>query len=208
MAYLSTKTYGHEVGLSATFRQWRAKSHCRLLHGYSLSFRFEFEANMLDDKNWVVDFGDLKELRAILEGTFDHKTVVAADDPELEWFREAARRGLADVVVLPAVGCEKSCRTRLPRRQQLPAGKRICSALPAGVSRGEGARREQRHLSGGGPCCRLVKCSRSSRRSLHDRYTVHVRTVAGMLGQVSGCHTKHPWFADPERRVPIGDMMS
>lgn len=107
MAYLSTKTYGHEVGLSATFRQWRAKSHCRLLHGYSLSFRFEFEANMLDDKNWVVDFGDLKELRAILEGTFDHKTVVAADDPELEWFREAARRGLADIVVLPAVGCEK-----------------------------------------------------------------------------------------------------
>lgn len=82
MAYLSTKTYGHEVGLSATFRQWRAKSHCRLLHGYSLSFRFEFEANTLDDKNLVVDFGGLKELRAILEGTFDHKTVVAADDPE------------------------------------------------------------------------------------------------------------------------------
>lgn len=107
MAYLSTKTYGHEVGLSATFRQWRAKSHCRLLHGYSLSFRFEFEANTLDDKNWVVDFGGLKELRAILEDTFDHKTVVAADDPELEWFREAARRGLADIVVLPAVGCEK-----------------------------------------------------------------------------------------------------
>ncbi|MHB0790189.1 6-pyruvoyl trahydropterin synthase family protein [Bradyrhizobium sp. 5.13L] len=107
MAYLSTKTYGHEVGLSAAFRQWRAKSHCRLLHGYSLSFRFEFEANTLDDKNWVVDFGGLRELRAILEGTFDHKTVVASDDPELEWFREAARRGLADIVVLPAVGCEK-----------------------------------------------------------------------------------------------------
>lgn len=52
-----------------------------------------------------------------------------------------------------------------------------------------------------------MKCSRSSRRSLHDRHTVHVRTVAGMLGQVSGCHTKHPWFADPERRVSIGDMM-
>lgn len=55
----------------------------------------------------VVDFGGLKELRAILEGTFDHKTVVAADDPELAWFPEAARRGLADIVVLPAVGSEK-----------------------------------------------------------------------------------------------------
>lgn len=54
-------------------------------------------------------FCGLKEMRAILEGTFDHKTVVAADDPELAWFREAARRGLADIVVLPAVGCEKKC---------------------------------------------------------------------------------------------------
>ena len=33
----STKTYGHEEGLSCCFRQWRAThSHCRLLHGYAL----------------------------------------------------------------------------------------------------------------------------------------------------------------------------
>jgi len=105
--YVSTKTYGHNVGLSAAFRQWRADSHCRFIHGYSLSFKFIFESDELDVRNWVVDFGSLKTLKGILEDTFDHKTVVAEDDPEMEWFEEAHRRGIIDLVVLPAGGCEK-----------------------------------------------------------------------------------------------------
>lgn len=48
MTYKSTKLYGHEIGLSAAFRQWRAESHCRFLHGYALAVRFEFEADELD----------------------------------------------------------------------------------------------------------------------------------------------------------------
>ena len=63
--YYSTKTYGHEEGLSCMFRQPLAThSHCSLLHGYALSFSFKFGCNHLDDKNWVVDFGDLKDLKA------------------------------------------------------------------------------------------------------------------------------------------------
>ena len=43
MAYYSTKTYGHNIGLSAVFRQPNADhSHCHLLHGYSLQFKFTF----------------------------------------------------------------------------------------------------------------------------------------------------------------------
>lgn len=105
--YVSTKTYGHNVGLSAAFRQWRADSHCRFIHGYSLSFKFVFESEELDVRNWVVDFGSLKTLKGILEDTFDHKTVVAEDDPEMAWFEEAHQRGIIDLVVLPAGGCEK-----------------------------------------------------------------------------------------------------
>lgn len=105
--YRSTKTYGHNAGFSAAFRQWRADSHCKYLHGYPLSFKFEFGSNELDVRNWVVDFGSLKSLKGILEDTFDHKTVVSEDDPEMEWFQEAARRGIIDLVVLPAGGCEK-----------------------------------------------------------------------------------------------------
>ena len=41
MAYYSTKTYGHNIGLSAVFRQPNADhSHCHFLHGYSLAFKF------------------------------------------------------------------------------------------------------------------------------------------------------------------------
>lgn len=105
--FFSTKTYCHNVGLSAAFRQWRAESHCRFLHGYSLEIRVVFGAHELDERNWVVDFGGLKDFKHALEQTFDHKTVVAEDDPQLEWFREGERRGLLQLIVLPHVGCEK-----------------------------------------------------------------------------------------------------
>ena len=84
--YFSSKKYGHERGLSAAFRQWKADSHCKYIHGYSLEFEFKFGANELDERNWVVDFGGLKELENWLRNHFDHKTLVASDDPELAKF--------------------------------------------------------------------------------------------------------------------------
>ena len=41
----------------------------QILHGYSLQFKFTFEARELDERNWVVDFGGLKPLKAWLEDT-------------------------------------------------------------------------------------------------------------------------------------------
>ena len=105
--YISTKTYGHDIGLSACFRQWRAESHCRLLHGYALAIHFEFEATELDVRNWVVDFGSLKSLKSMLEDTFDHTLLVAEDDPERQLFEELDKKGIARVVVVPATGCEQ-----------------------------------------------------------------------------------------------------
>ena len=106
MTYRSTKTYGHELGLSATFRQWRAESHCNTLHGYALSFKFTFEADELDDRNWVMDFGGLSELKEKLKKVFDHKTIVAKDDPKLGAFQALEGMGIADLVILEGVGCE------------------------------------------------------------------------------------------------------
>lgn len=106
MPFRSTKTYGHDVGLSACFRQWRASSHCRLLHGYALSFSFVFEADELDHRNWVVDFGGLGGLKEKLKERFDHKTLVAEDDPHLELIKGLAAWDVATIVVVPRVGCE------------------------------------------------------------------------------------------------------
>lgn len=104
--YQSTKTYGHEVGLSACFRQWRAESHCSLLHGYALAFAFVFEATELDDRNWVVDFGGLKPLKDMLQSYFDHKLLIAVDDPELQNLSMLQTLGLAEVRIVQKVGCE------------------------------------------------------------------------------------------------------
>lgn len=107
LIYRSTKTYAHSVGLTVAFRQHRAESHCRFLHGYSLEIRLEFEAAELDARNWVVDFGSLKTLKGWLEQTFDHKTLVAEDDPHADWFKSADARGICDVIFVPATGCER-----------------------------------------------------------------------------------------------------
>lgn len=107
MTYKSTKTFGHELGLSAAFRQHRAESHCRFVHGYALAIRLEFEAEELDMRNWVVDFGSMKSLKGMLEDTFDHKLIVAEDDPFKDELCALAGLGVADVVVVPACGCEK-----------------------------------------------------------------------------------------------------
>ncbi len=110
MTYRSSKTYGHEIGLSACFRQWKAQSHCHLLHGYALSVHLEFEADELDERNWVVDFGSLKSFKGQLERTFDHKLLVAEDDPEKDFLCSLAGMGLADVIVVEATGCEAFAR--------------------------------------------------------------------------------------------------
>lgn len=106
MTYISTKTYGHEIGLSCCFRQHRAESHCRFLHGYSLSVKLEFEAQKLNENNWVVDFGGLKTLKEWLVSCFDHKMLVAKDDPEIDELRRLNDLGIADMVVVPDTGCE------------------------------------------------------------------------------------------------------
>lgn len=103
----STKTYGHEIGLSAAFRQWRADSHCRFIHGYALAVRVVFEAKELDVRNWVVDFGSLKSFKGLLEDTFDHKLLIAEDDPKLREFEAMQAAGLCQLRILPGVGCER-----------------------------------------------------------------------------------------------------
>jgi 6-pyruvoyltetrahydropterin/6-carboxytetrahydropterin synthase len=125
--YGVTKTYGHELGLSACFRQHRATSHCRFLHGYALSFSFEFVARTLDSRNWVIDFGGLKPLKQWLVDTFDHRLLVAEDDPykrfieglgQVSW-DDPGHDQLANVLVVPAVGCEAFAEMAWNRAKQL-----------------------------------------------------------------------------------------
>jgi 6-pyruvoyltetrahydropterin/6-carboxytetrahydropterin synthase len=109
--YRSTKFYDHNEGLSCCFRQWRAiHSHCRLIHGYALAFKFVFATHQLNECNWCFDFGGLKPIKAWLKDMFDHTMLVAEDDPERALFEQMHQDGLIDLRVLPAVGCEATAK--------------------------------------------------------------------------------------------------
>ena len=105
MTYFIRKTYGHDLGLSAAFRQWRADTHCNKLHGYALAITVEFECETLDARNWVLSFSQ-PDIKRLLSSLFDHKTLVAKDDPCIEWYRKGLQLGVIDLVELDAVGCE------------------------------------------------------------------------------------------------------
>lgn len=106
MIFESTKTWTHNQGLSCSFRQWRANSHCRFIHGYALQVTIVFRTKELSKENWVMDFGGLKSIKAWLEENFDHKTLIAEDDPELITLRSLAEKGILDPIIVPHVGCE------------------------------------------------------------------------------------------------------
>jgi 6-pyruvoyltetrahydropterin/6-carboxytetrahydropterin synthase len=76
------------------------------LHGYALGVKLTFEADELDVRNWVVDFGSLKGVKEMLESTFDHTLLVAEDDPMRYVLADLDKLRLARVVVVPATGCE------------------------------------------------------------------------------------------------------
>lgn len=102
--YISTKTYRH-IGPVA-YRQWRADSHCNLVHGYALSFHFEFECDTLDARNWCMDFGGLRPLKEKLEEWFDHTLLVAEDDPHKDLLLKLGEAGIAKITMVEKTGCE------------------------------------------------------------------------------------------------------
>jgi 6-pyruvoyltetrahydropterin/6-carboxytetrahydropterin synthase len=102
--FVSTKTYRH-LGPVA-YRQHMAESHCNLLHGYALTFHFEFECDTLDARNWCIDFGGLRPLKGLLEDWFDHTLLVAEDDPQKDLLREIGFAGLAKITWVAKTGCE------------------------------------------------------------------------------------------------------
>jgi 6-pyruvoyltetrahydropterin/6-carboxytetrahydropterin synthase len=102
--YTSTKEFVD--AFPCAYRQWKADSHCNQIHGYAFSMKFYFGTNNLDVRNWVADYGGLKELKDVLQSQFDHTTLVAEDDPALSWYKDGQERGVMHLTILPKLGCE------------------------------------------------------------------------------------------------------
>lgn len=103
-AFQSTKRYEN---YPCSHRQHRHGGACALVHGYSRSFFFVFEAQTLDACGFVVDFGKLKWLKSHLDYMFDHTLLLCADDPLLPDFRLLEEKGACAIRTLPhGVGME------------------------------------------------------------------------------------------------------
>jgi 6-pyruvoyltetrahydropterin/6-carboxytetrahydropterin synthase len=112
-SFRSTKVFD---GYSTVFRQWKAEgTHCKFLHGYGVSFKVWFEGE-LDERNWVWDFGGMKRAKGNIDGMnpkawmdymFDHTTIVAEDDPNINLFKSMDESNIIQLRILPAVGAEQ-----------------------------------------------------------------------------------------------------
>lgn len=68
-------------------RQHRHTGHCAFIHGHSWSISLTFACRELDAHGFVVDFGNLRFLKAWIDEHLDHACVLSASDPELAWVK-------------------------------------------------------------------------------------------------------------------------
>ncbi len=111
MKFQSTKKLGP---ISVGHRQWRDDGHCAWVHGYGRYIQFTFEGD-LDERQWVMDFGDLKDIKQWLEEQWDHRVMIASDDPQLDKLKEMHDLNIMNINVMDVdkgwgPGIEASCK--------------------------------------------------------------------------------------------------
>lgn len=118
--FKSTKKFGP---ISTCHRNWHAANnpnrnsqHCSFIHGYSRYIKFWF-AGEIDNCQWVVDFGNLKDVKQKIEEWWDHAVLIASDDPEIETLKELDKNKLIKLTVIDVEnglnwgpGIEGSCK--------------------------------------------------------------------------------------------------
>lgn len=107
--HYSTKKFGP---ISTGHRQWKAEDHCSFIHGYGRYVEIMFSGE-LDEKGWVVDFGDLRWVKEWLEAQWDHRVLIAHDDKAMRVLKNMHTCGVINMNVMPkgyGPGIEDSAR--------------------------------------------------------------------------------------------------
>ena len=105
--YESSKSFRN---FPCAHRRHKHKGHCAWIHGYSRSFTFWFRSNRLTENGFVMDFGDLKPVKAWLESKFDHTLLIDTSDPLMSTFKELDKNGACRLVTFESVGMEGTCK--------------------------------------------------------------------------------------------------
>ena len=87
--YTCTKKYPE---ICVAHRNWRANTHCALVHGYARTVELTF-SGPLDQNNWVIDLGNLRFIKDFLHKEWDHRLLISDDDPLLDDFKALEKKG-------------------------------------------------------------------------------------------------------------------
>lgn len=95
-------------------RNWNSGTRCARIHGYARTVEITIVARELDDRQWVMDLGNLRFIRDELVEMWDHKQLVADNDPLLEDFKRLEDKGALSLTILDhsrgwGPGLEGSC---------------------------------------------------------------------------------------------------
>jgi len=108
--FTSSKRFGP---ISTGHRQWRHDGHCSYVHGYGRFVEITFGSYKLDDRGWVMDFGDLKDVKKWLDQEWDHRVLLAHDDPLINDFKKLHKLGGININIMSSnygPGIEDSCK--------------------------------------------------------------------------------------------------
>ena len=101
--FSSSKTFRN---YPCAHRRWQHDGHCAFVHGYSRSFIIWFQASSRTENGFVMDFGQLKEIKAWLTDKFDHTLLLDRDDPLMSQFRTLEDQGACKLTIYDDVGME------------------------------------------------------------------------------------------------------
>lgn len=99
-------------------RQPNHAGHCKYIHGHNWGFDFTFQCEKVDACGFVIDFGSLGWLKAMLDDMFDHTLVLNIDDPYLDELKDmlgnttdpkftiSTHPQFAQIKAIPNCGCE------------------------------------------------------------------------------------------------------
>lgn len=87
-------------------RQPLHKGHCSKIHGHNWSIIIEFEATELDANGFVVDFGNLKYIKAFIDDHLDHACLFSKEDSQVHALSNSEFKGLFKILWVDNASCE------------------------------------------------------------------------------------------------------
>ena len=87
-------------------RQPLHKGYCSKIHGHNWSIIIEFEAKELDANGFVVDFGNLKYIKAFIDEHLDHACLFSKEDSQVQDLSQSEFNDLFKILWVDNASCE------------------------------------------------------------------------------------------------------